>query len=62
MSDKLQHSVELRTIGDELFVVVERTRVERHAGEWITTEPGWSVIELKGGNRLQLSYHGAKIH
>jgi hypothetical protein len=64
-----QYSVELRTIEGELFVVVDGVAIgkrgkpgSRHAGKWLAIEPGWSIVELEGGNRLQVSYNGARIH
>ena len=64
-----QHSVELRTIEGELFVIVDGMMIAKrgkpgssHAGRWLAIEPGWSIIELEGGDRLQVSYHGARIH
>jgi hypothetical protein len=68
MSDE-QHSVELRTIEGELFVVVDGVTIAKrgkpgssHAGRRLAIEPGWSIVELEGGNRLQVSYNGARIH
>jgi hypothetical protein len=67
LSDE-SHSVELRTIEGELFVVVDGVAIAKrgglgsaHAGRWMAIEPGWSIIELKGG-RLQVSFNGARIH
>ena len=58
-----QRKAELRTIEGELFVIVDGLSVgKRHAGKWIAIEPGWSVLELESGKRLQVSYHGAEIH
>jgi hypothetical protein len=69
MSDEEQHTVELRTIEGELFVVVDGVTIAKrgkpgsaYAGRWMTLEPGWSIIELEGGSRLQVSYDGARIH
>jgi hypothetical protein len=68
MSDELP-TVELRTVEGELFVVVDGLNIAKrgkpgspHAGRWIAVEPGWSILELEGGNRLQISYDGARIH
>jgi hypothetical protein len=33
-----------------------------HAGRWMAPEPGLSIVELEGGNRLQVSYNGTRIH
>jgi hypothetical protein len=64
-----QHSVELRTIEGELFALVDGVTIakrgrpgSRHAGKWLAIEPGWSIVELEGGNRLQVSYNVARIH
>jgi hypothetical protein len=69
MSDEEQHTVELNIIDGELFVVIDGLPIAKrgnpgssHAGRWIATEPGWSVLELEDGNRLQISYNGAQIH
>jgi hypothetical protein len=69
MSDEQQHTVELRTIEGELFVVVDGIKIatrgapgSAYGGRWVALEPGWSIIELEGGSRLQVSYDGARIH
>jgi hypothetical protein len=69
ISDEQQHTVEFRTIEGELFVVVDGIKIAKrgepgsaYAGRWVALEPGWSIIEFEGGNRLQISYDGARIH
>jgi hypothetical protein len=60
--------VEIKEIGDELFVMVDGVKIAMRAkrgttgGSWIAIEPGWSVLELDDGDALQVSYNGAAIH
>jgi hypothetical protein len=62
MTDK-EFEVKLRTIEGELCVVVGGLAVgKRHAGQWVAIEPGWRILELEDGDRLEVSYHGAEIH
>jgi hypothetical protein len=48
----------------ESFVVVGGMTIAKrgkpgspHAGRWMALEPGLSIVELEGGNRLQLRWY-----
>ena len=52
--------VEIKEIGDELFVMVDGVKIAMRAkrgtgpgGSWIAIEPGWSVLELDDGDALR---------
>jgi hypothetical protein len=64
-----QPAVEIKEIGDELFVMMDDVKIAMRAksdtagvGSWIAIEPGWSVLELDDGDTLQISYNGVAIH
>jgi hypothetical protein len=61
--------VEIKEIGDEVFVMVDGVKIamlagpdSTHAGTWMTIEPGWTVLELDDGDTLQISYNGVALH
>jgi hypothetical protein len=61
--------VEIKEIGDEVFVLVDGVKIamrgapdSAHAGTWMAIEPGWTVLELSDGDTLQISYNGVAIH
>jgi hypothetical protein len=64
-----QPPVEIKEIGDELFVLVDGVKIamrgspdSAHAEMWIAIEPGWSVLEFDDGDTIQITYNGTRIH
>jgi hypothetical protein len=41
--------------GDDIFVT-------KHAGTWISLEPGWSVQSHEDHSKIAVEYQGVRVH
>jgi hypothetical protein len=67
MPKKIPRVLEIENDGKDLFVIIDGLKIAkrghpgtRHAGTWISLEPGWTVQE--DHSKIAVEYQGAPIH
>lgn len=62
------NTMEIEFNGEALFVIVDGLKIAKrgepgtkHAGTWISIEPGWIVRDADSGGAIEVEYHDAGL-
>ena len=63
-----QSAVEMDSDGTDLFIIVDGVKIAKRglpdtpqAKTWVSLEPGWKVLDGRGGGTMAVTYNGTRF-